>query len=356
MVIFTNLTKIQNMNIKHINKVILTYGFALLLFSCQKVHVDTPSDFDVVSDKSTYKAGDTARFSFSGRADLVTFFSGEIGRKYENRNRNAADGIVRLTFQSNMTQGLLANPDSLKLYISSNLKGYDSTNVVNANWIDITNRNSKWPATLSTTFISSDTINLSDFNNTDSVNIAFRVMNRQYATSAQRRWQIQNLLLTNTLTDGRVTNLFSTFANTGWVQTNIKNNPSPNLTAVTNNFHAWNVGEAGVNALNSRLIISSRACNSNGVAIQTAYPITFDPSTAINTSENDDWLITSAVSLKKTNPDVGIGIKRATDPTLISYRYRFSTPGTYVLTFIAQNQALSINKEVIKQITITVTP
>lgn len=337
---------------------ITTYLFLLIasLTACKKVHVDTPADFDVTASRTSIKAGDTAQFFFSGTADLITFFSGEIGRNYEHRNRTLAGGLVRLTFQSNMTQGLLSNPDSLKLYISSNLKGYDSANVVNANWVDISSRNTRWPAVLSTTFSNSDTINLSDFNNVDSVNIAFRVMNKQYVTSAQRRWQIQNLMLTNTLPDGRITNLFSTFANTGWVQASIKNNPSPNLTAVTNNFHAWNVGEAGVNTLNSKLVISNRACNSNGVAIQTAYPITFDPSTAINTAENDDWLITSAVNLKKTNPDVGTGIKRATDATLKSYRYRFATPGTYVVTFVAQNLALDIRKEVVKQITVIVTP
>lgn len=326
------------------------------LTACKKVHVDDPSDFDITANSTTIKAGDTAQFFLSGTADLITFFSGEIGRNYEHRERTLASGLVRLTFQSNMTQGLLSNPDSLRLYISTNLKGYDSTNVVNASWTDITSRNTRWPAALTTTFTNSDTINLSDFNTADSVNIAFRVMNKQYATSAQRRWQIQNLLLTNTLPDGRVTNLFSTFANTGWVQANIKNNPSPNLTAVTNNFHAWNVGEAGVNALNSKLVISNRTCNSNGVAIQTAYPITFDPSSAINTAENDDWLITSAVNLKKTSPDIGIGIKRATDATLKSYRYRFAIPGTYVVTFIAQNLALDIRKEVVKQITVTVIP
>ncbi len=340
-----------------IKKNILQVAFvSLLLFSCKKVDVDEPVDFVVNSDKITYKAGDTATFTFSGKADLITFFSGEIGRRYENRTRRIAAGIPRLSFQTNMTQGVLANPDSIRLYVTTNLRGYDSTNVVNANWVDITNRNTKWPVALTTTFTSSDTINLSEFNTADSINIAFRVINKQYATAAQRRWQVQNLVLTNTLPDGRITNLFSTFANTGWVQANIKNNPAPNLTATTNNFHAWNVGQAGVNALNSTLLISSRACNSNGIPIQTAYPITFDPSTANNMAENDDWLITSAVNLKTTNPDVGAGIKRATDATLKTYRYRFATPGTYVVTFLAQNQALNVIKEVVKQITITVTP
>ncbi|MFY7899396.1 MAG: DUF5017 domain-containing protein [Chitinophagaceae bacterium] len=316
--------------------------------------VEEPVDFAVNSDKITYKAGDTAIFGFAGKADLITFFSGEIGRRYENRNRRIAAGIPRLSFQTNMTQGVLTNPDSIRLYITAYLRGYDSTNVVNASWVDITNRNTKWPVALTTTFTNSDTINLSDFNNADSINIAFRVMNKQYLTAAQRRWQLQNLVLTNTLPDGRVTNLFSTFSNAGWVQANIKNNPAPKTTVT--NFHAWNVGQAGISASNATFIISGRPCNSNGIPIQTAYPITFDPSTSTNQEENDDWLITSAVNLKTTNPDVGAGIKRATDATLKTYRYRFATPGTYVVTFLAQNQGLNVVKEVVRQITITVTP
>ncbi len=326
---------------------------SFILFGCQKVRVDEP-DFNVSVDKLTLRAGDTATFSFSGNPDLISFFSGELGRSYVNRSRTTMAGAPKLVFQSNMTQGVLTNPDSLRIYVSSNLRSYDSTGVMNATWVDITSRNTRWPTALSTTFITSDSIDLSDFNNIDSVNIAFRVTSGKYPTAQQRRRQIQNVTLTNQLADGSRYNIFSTFASVGWVQANIKNNPFPNLSAT--NFHAWNVGEAGVNALNSRLVIGGRACNSNGIPIQTAYPITFDPSTANNVDDNDDWLITAAVNLKTVRPDVGTAIKRSTDVTLTSYKYRFTTPGTYTVTFVAQNQRIDIAKEVVRQIQIVVNP
>ncbi len=324
------------------------------LVGCKKVDIDTPDDFNVTANITTYKVGDTAMFAFAGTADMITFFSGEPGRVFENRNRIQLAGIPRLVFQTNMTQGILPSNDSLRLYISSNLRGYDSTNVVNATWTEITSRNTKWPTALSTAFVVSDSIVLTDFNNADSINIAFRATGKKYATAAQRRWQIQNLTLTNFLDDGSSNALFSTFANTGWVQTNIKNNPAPSLTST--NFHAWNVGQAGVNAANAPLIISGRACNSNGIPIQTAYPITFDPSTLTNVDENDDWLITSAVNLKTVRPDIGVAIKRPIDVTLKSYKYRFTRPGTYTLTFVAQNQRLDEKREIVRQIQIVVTP
>lgn len=328
--------------------------FVTVLIGCKKVDINTPDDFNVMSDKTTYKAGDTASFTLAGTADMITFFSGETGKNYDNKNRTVLAGTPKMVFQTNMQQGVLPNNDSLRLYVSTNLKGYDSANVVNANWTEITNRNTKWPTVLGTTFVISDSISLTDFNTSDSINIAFRATGKKYATAAQRKWQIQNLTLTNFLADGSNTALFSTFANTGWAQANIKNNPAPSLT--TTNYQAWNVGQAGINANNATLVISSKACNSNGIPIQTAYPITFDPSAVTNVDENDDWLITSAINLKTVKPDVGIAIKKPLDVTLKNYKYKFTTPGTYTLTFVAQNQRLDEKREIVRQITIIVTP
>ncbi len=328
---------------------------ATTMIGCKKDDTEKLDDFAVTADKASYKAGDTATFTFFGNPQFIVFYSGEAGKNYDNRNRLSSEGKPKLFFQANMTQGVLTNPDSLRLYVSANLKGYDSANVVNATWTEITGRNTKWPTTLSTTFVNSDSIDLSDFNSYDAVNIAFRATGKKYTAAAQRKWQIQGLTLTNFSPDGLVTPLFSSFNNTGWVQANIKNNPAPNISS-SSNFHAWNVGQAGVNALNSTLVIGGKACNANGVAIQTAYPITFDPGTAVNVDDNEDWLITSAINLKTVRPDVGTTIKKATDITLKSYRYRFATPGTYTATFVAQKQPPDTKTEVVKQITITVTP
>ncbi|MBC7588131.1 MAG: DUF5017 domain-containing protein [Chitinophagaceae bacterium] len=324
------------------------------VIGCKKVDIDSPDGFSITTDKAIYKAGDTALFNLSGTADMIVFFSGEAGKNYDNRNRAVLAGIPKLVFQTNMQQGVLLNNDSLRLYVSTNLQGYDSANVVNANWTDITSRNTKWPTVLSSTFVISDSIALTDFNTSDSINIAFRATGKKYATAAQRKWQLQNLNLTNFLADGSTTSLFSTFSNTGWIQANIKNNPVPSLT--TTNYQAWNVGQAGINASNAPLVISSKACNSNGIPIQAVYPITFDPSAVTNVDDNDDWLITSAINLKTVKPDVGIAIKKPVDVTLKTYKYRFATPGTYTLTFIAQNQRLDEKKEIVRQVQITVTP
>ncbi len=339
--------------------------------SCTKysdIETKEPSDFNVTVDKTTFKVGDSVVFKMSSGPDQIVFFSGENGKRYEFRDKKTEPGVPKLVFQTNMTQGVLANPDSLKLYISSNLKGYDSASVVGATWTDITSRNTKWPATLTTNFTTSDSISLADFNSADSVNIAFRIMNKNYAASAQRRWQVQNVTLTNFLASGTSYPLFSSFANIGWAQVSIKNSPTPNTAAF--NAHTWNVGQFGVNANNATLVIGGRACNANGVPIATGYPLTFDPGTAVNTDENDDWIITSAINLKTITPDVGVTIKNAVNAAFAGFTYlynstpgiyaqyvfKYTTPGVYNVYFIGSNINNGSVSQVVRQVQITVVP
>ncbi len=312
---------------------------AAALTGCQLTDVSSADGFQVSTEKTTYKAGESIRFDFGGGlVDQVVFFSGEAGRRYENRTRTTGTGQNRLIFQSSMQQGVLPGPDSLRLLVSTNLTGYDASSVAIARWTDITSRNTRWPTTLATAFTTSDSVNLTDFATAGKVNIAFRFIGKKNATVAQRRWQIQNATLVNTLPDGTVTPLFNTFANTGWVQVSQKN------PAV-----AWNVGTANVSAANS-------LSNTSSVLIRTAYPISLDPGTATNVDDNDDWLISSAFDLKTVRPDVGVTVKNGGANMPTNYRYTFARPGTYTLTFVGMNQDLDTTKETVRQVQLTITP
>jgi hypothetical protein len=291
-----------------------------------------------------------------GRCDQVLFYSGEVGMKYENTERTSGAGIAKLVFQTSLQKGVLTNGDSLRLLVSSNLKGYDSTSIVKATWIDITSRNTKWPSAISTSYTTSDSIDLTDFNK-DSINIAFRYKGKRSATVAQQKWLIQGFSLLNILPDGTKTGLFappqiavgtatSAFANTGWVEASLKNNTLPG-------FNAWNVGAANTSA-------AKTAKNPNGITIVTAYPITFDPGLTFDNPDNDDWLITSKVNLKQVKQDFGVAIKNATGLMIKKFdafpSAYYKVPGTYTATFIAINQSIESTKKVVKQVTITVIP
>jgi len=341
--------------------------FLMVFASCKKYDgIDAPVGFDVITEKLTYKVGDSVLFNFSGQPDEITFYSGESGKQYGNLSRTTASGINKLVFQTSMQQGLLPGNDSLLLLISSNLKGYDSASIVNASWTDITSRNTKWPTTLATSFVTSDSIDISDFNVNDSINIAFRYLGKKNALNPQRKWQIQGFALTNNLSDGTKYQLFSApfagaanasaFQYTGWIQASLKNNTLPG-------FNAWNVGNAGSSAANS-------VNNSNGIAIKTAYPIQFDPGTTVNNDDNDDWLITTKASLKSVRPDAGVTIKNEVNAAFagleyvynkipgvyVRYLYKYTAPGVYNVTFVASNLNQNKVEKQVKTLQITITP
>ena len=316
--------------------------FTIVFASCNNTDVLVePSDFAISIDTlKTYKVGDTLQFSIKGGfVDQIVFFSGELVKDYNNSSRTVSAGKPKLVFQTARPQGVLNGPDSLRLMISTNLKGYDSINVVSANWTDITNRNAKWPSAISSTFVTSDSIDLSDFNNlSDSINIAFLAKGKKVLTGKQSRWQINNLTLGNFLPDGTVTPLFSTFDNTGWSQVSMKNST-----------FAWNVGTWGVSG-------KSRTLNSSGITIRTSYPIEFNPGSGVNVDDNVDWLITSTVNLKKVTPDIGITLKNAMNLTMTNYSYIYKKPGNYTITFVASNVKGVEMKRVVRQVRIKILP
>ena len=329
----------------------------LILLSCNKYDDNiAPDNFMVTTEKLNYKVNEKVVFNFNSGPDMIVFYSGEPGKRYENRERSILAGIPKLVFQTSMQQGAIPNNDSLQLLVSANLKNYDSAGVLSANWVDITSRNTKWPSALSTSFTTSDSLNLAEFNNAESINIAFRAIGKKYATASQRKWQVQNLTLTNFSDDGTATPLFSTFANTGWVQVSVKNNSTPG-------FMAWNVGNWNQSS-------STSVNNSNGIQIKAAYPIQFDPGAGTNVDDNDDWLITSPINLKTVKPDAGVTIKNElsaavagmnyifykTSGVYAQYTYAFKTPGVYNVTFVASNLNNSSKISVIKQMIITVMP
>lgn len=319
----------------------------ILLAGCRKDKADAPSDFNVRTDELAYQQGDSVTFYLSGNPGTIVFFSGEAGKLYENRTRTSAAGIARLVFQTSMQQGPVPPkpcPDSLLLLISTDLQGYDAAHIQQATWTNISGRNTKWPKSLATSFTTSDSIDISDFNNAEQVNIAFRVLNKKTGLTPQRKWAIQNLTLYNNLPEGSSAPLFTNFANTAWVQASLPETP-PNKSGI----NAWNVGTWNISAADS-------VNNNNGIAIRTSYPITFNPGTDNNNEDNDDWLITTAVNLKTVKPDVGAVVKNEIALRATTFKYAFKKAGTYQITFVATNNSLNESKSQIRQLTLKILP
>ncbi len=283
--------------------------------ACKKIEVDTP-DFTVSSNKTTVKAGDSVYFSLKGKVQNVVFYSGEPGKIYEYKDRTSGLGKPQLVFTSYLQNAGELN--TLRLLASTDFNGiYDATNAAAATWTDITSRAILSTGTDNT---ASGTVNLSDFINPENkrLYLAYRYQGYFHATLKQPTWTIRTFNVDNVLADK--SSLISSIDNMGWVAVNYKN------TTV-----GWTIASTGQISI-------------NGTA-----------SGATNT-DNEDLIISKALDLKKVVPDQGTPIQYISSTALTNYSYTFAAPGVYRVYFRAFNNSIDEQKEVVRDLTITVTP
>ncbi len=277
----------------------------LLFTSCERNEVSSP-DFEVTTISDTVKVGEPIVFNFKGNPNNITFYSGEVGKKFEFRNRvYAPDNKLSLRFTSLVQSGVINN---LSLLVSNDFSGIADTNAVkNAHWTNISSR-----AVFSTGSDNtpSGTIDFSEFSDSDlPVCMAFR-----YTTDviqAQNRWVIRTANIeSNNQTDG-ISSL-ATMATAGWLSVSFKNPTA-----------FWTITSA-------QLLMAGG-----------------------NTALDDDWVISKNFEVKKVNPDVGTPIKDITTK-LSTYSYKYSTPATYQIAFVVSNITSKGLKEQVKLLKITV--
>lgn len=285
--------------------------------------------FDVFTSKSSYQAGETIGFSFSGSPNMITYYSGEPGKKFENRNRTTAQGTPKLQFTSLVANGTQTN--SLHLMVSNDFKGVvvgddaaTKSNIASATWTDITNR-----AILSSgTSIASGGIDLSDFAAQEKpVYIAFKYTAE--SGSIQRKWTISGLTVTNELPDGSI----YTLAN--HTSTAITNYGNSNLVSP-----GW---------------VSFNVINSFKWVVGSTLVITGATTAASATDPAEAWTITGQVDLRNVTPDQGVPIKNITT-RMDSYTAKYTVPGTYTATFVGSNTNVYKVVEQNRQIQLTITP
>lgn len=288
--------------------------------------------FDVSTAKSTYKAGETVTFSMKGVPDYVTFFSGERGLNWDNVARKNAAGTPKLQFTSARANGTQAG--SLAILVSSNFAGVgtDSAvtaqNIAAATWTDITAK-----ATLSTgSSTASGAIDLSEFAAAGKpVFIAFKYTGK--SGTIQNKWTISALTVTNTLGDGSVYTIANLTA-----------------TAITN---------YGVATLFSPGWVAYKVSNNYNWVITsgTSLVITGPSTVAASTADSEAWTFSGPIDLTRVSNDIGVAVKESSTRLASNdYTYVYKTPGTYTATMIGSNTNIYGQKEVVKQISITVTP
>lgn len=314
-------------NLKYL--IIICAGL-IVINACRSHDVVAP-DFDVTTTKKTFKIGDTILFQFSGNPNYLSFYSGEQGKIFENKDRIQAKGVSKLQFTSARANGTQAN--SLQLLYSTNFPGITAgdttltkTKLTGATWTDITSR-----ATLSTgASTASGVIDLSDIAaGGKPIFLAFKYLGA--TGSIQNKWTITNLTVTNTLPDANV----YTIANL-------------NTTAIAN---------YGVSTIFPPGWVGYKILNNFSWVVSAGSSLVITGATTVANATNpaESWVIMGPVDLSRVSPDIGVSLKDQTT-TVANYTYVYKTAGTYNVTFRAANSNTYGLQEVVKQMQLTITP
>lgn len=293
----------------------LCYIAVLGLSSCVKEEVPVPT-FEVTTVSQTYRVGEQVTFDFTGRADFLTFWSGESGADYEHRERIVmTGGVVTMSFSSAVQFG--AQERNLQVYLSNDFSGeYTPEGVENATWIDLTDR---FTYGTGTSFIPSGVVEISDATLPETpFHIGFKYDGKppeEVGGATQRTWQVHHLDVTVTFPGNRQTQLL-TQQTAGYLFVDILN-PA--------NFWEYD----------GNIII-------------------FRPrSSAVASS---DWAITAPIVADRTEPDVGFAIKGFSDNMLESYRHTYETPGNYKVVFVASNATVHGQQTLLREINLNILP
>lgn len=292
--------------------------------SCKKdlaVNQGVP-DFDVTVESNTYKVNDKIQFNFSGTANTISFFTGEIGKDYEFKDgRVVTAGALTASFQSAVSDGSQA--DQLSVLASTDFNGdYENfQGIKSATWTNIASR-----FTLGTTatFLASGITDISDLKvEGKPLYIAYKYVTKPQTTNgAARTWMIQNFVLSTNTDIGALT--------------------VANMTNV--GFHIIN--EDSATAISRSAVSATRL-----TMLGNTFTATEDPSL-------ETWAITTAFEVHNfdNGPDRPIAIKGPLDAERVSYTYAYKQPGTYKAYFVTSNHNVFDQIQTVKEVTLTITP
>lgn len=336
------------MKLRYISVVVL----ALMAASCSKDLNVKDVDFNaaavaagtgVAADSFSIANGGVA-FNLLGSPDYITFYSGEIGHRYEFRNRTSAAGVPQLQFSTALNT---AGAGTVSLMLSSDFQGLMNkvsygvatldtgatmTNITKATWTDITSR-AAWAT--SSTALPSGSIDLSDFVKSGPVYIAFRY--QASSGAIQKKWTITGLSVTNVLAN----------ENASYVVANL-NNATTAITNYGNTSYGpgWApVFDSTVNANKYSWVYTSAS----------SLVITGASTAAAATANADAWVVMGPVDLTKVTPDNGVGIKTLGGATITNYPYPYGA-GSYNAVFVGANGNASTSKSNVVTLPVKIVP
>jgi len=286
---------------------------ALILSSCKKQAIDTPS-FDVSVTKTSFAVNEPITFTFSGTADIVSFYSGVTGSEYRYKGRTTVDGTPQLQFNS-YRSGASTQTNTMSVLISKDFDNvFSIDDLQKATWTDITSR-----ATLSTGVDNtpSGVIDLTDqMSGNTPIYLAFRYTAKNDPVVAQPTWAIKAIAINNVAANGTVTAI-GTQSSISW-----------GSISVLNPVNLW--------------------------AAATTTSLSFTGG-AINANDNEDWIISQPIQLNRAQATFAVNIKPSPTTKLTTYTFTgYPVAGTYTASFEAINANKWDTKSTVKEFTFTV--
>lgn len=315
----------------------LLCGIALL--SCKKEFMVTAPEFDVAVAATGVKAGEEVAFVFSGAPDFISFYSGEKGNDYAFREGRVEEAQLLLSFESQVLNNRAGTQDNqLAVLVSEDYTGKATiADVEAAHWKDISSTFGLATLNDNNEFIASGKKDIASFvTNGVPVYFAFKYTTLPKTTHgvSANFVRVRNFLLEASFGDGSSTALV-THANAGITP------PKELIKSANYQSGRGNLQATYINFYGN----TSADVDKNGVADdeETTYA----------------WAISNPVTMNKTTdlgPDQITPIKSVADPTLTTYKYKYTKPGTYKAVFIAKNATVHDDKAVLKEVEITILP
>lgn len=292
--------------------------FTVLCASCDtSLDIKAAPDLDITTEKTTYKVGEVVNFKIGGDANILTFYSGQIGNDYNFREgRVIPAGTLTLSFSNNTQYG--NQPDQFSILTSTNFSGtYNIDEIKKATWTDITSRFTLNMA--STTYVSAGEIDISDL--IVEGKPMYFVLRYIYdpAKGVGRTFGVRDFL--------------------------VKSNTQIGLTTIANQTTAgFALHYFGPKETTGRSGITSTT-------------ITLRSNAAGNTADyTEDWCISNGLNVgsQDLGPDRPVKVKGTSEAKVQNFQYTYTTKGNYKVRFIVTNASIKEAKTVIKEMDIEV--
>lgn len=310
---------------------------AFALTGCDPDAVDDV-DFGVsVADcQNMVHAGKEVTFQFSGNPDYIAFYSGEEGNNYANKDRTEVELrslSMTTAFRQQYTDREYYNQELIRVYISEDFSGnYTVEDIKRATWTKISGQEEgqvKVPAPPGSSAVNtSSTFDLAAYATKDFyVAFEYNAPKRQDIPTVEGggkyiqapRIDVQSLVLNKETADG------------------IK-------VAMNNTATDWGFQIVYENS------------EKKGTYLVNDESLLFQPQKGKEHNDDDIivWMVSQKLDPNAVSPDRGTALK-GTDVRLNGYTHTYSKPGEYTATFIATNANMWNAKQIVRQVTFTVT-